>query len=88
MTTGIAIDSSGRGHIVTSAEVSVDEDLTERYAALCGANFQRPFLDLNAIRLGELYERGDLCDTCLERLRDREATIPGFISDGEVVARV
>ncbi len=55
----------------------------------CGATLdERPGLPLDGSRLADAHADGDLCPRCLDDLRDEGATIPGFLSDGEVVARV
>lgn len=84
---GIVYTSNGKAHVVLSAEVSVQPGRGERLHTLCGAATPTKTLELNGLRLAEQYRKGELCETCLKHLKEREATIPGFIVDGEVKVR-
>lgn len=58
---------------------------TTRYKCLCGASFSGSGMDINGTRLMDEYQDGNVCERCMGRLRGREATIPGFMDEGEVV---
>jgi hypothetical protein len=81
---GIIYSSEGTAHIVADAETYRDADLRERVSALCGASSSPKLLPLNGVRLADEHRKGHVCDRCLDRLREREASIPAFMSDGEV----
>lgn len=85
---GIGYSSNGTAHAVpTDAETWVTDNLQERVAALCGAGFpaDTQFHSINGIKLTHEFRDGYLCDQCLQHLRDRGATIPGFIVGGKLV---
>jgi hypothetical protein len=81
---GIIYSSEGTAHIVTDAETYHDADLRECVSVLCGASSPPKLLPLNGVRLVDEHRKGNVCDRCLDRLREREASIPAFMSDGEV----
>lgn len=81
-------DLSGTAHVVgPDAEVWTDENLLEKLPAVCGANFPAPKSRLSAVglRLAEEWIKGELCVSCAQNLASDEATIPGFMVDGELV---
>ena len=84
---GISYTANGAAHVVLSGEVAVQEDLSEKAVTLCGANVPKKTLELNGMRLTDEHRKGKMCETCLETLKRREVTIPGFLVDGEVVDR-
>ncbi len=86
----VAVSSNGQHHLLHGDEgdIHVREDLTEYRSAVCGGQFTGPFLGSVAMRFSDALRDGEMCDTCLDWLKRNEATIPGFIQDGEVVARV
>lgn len=86
---GLGHTSNGQMHVVPDGDVWMDDELVERRSALCGASFESAsaFLEVNGLRITDEWRKGMLCDTCLARLKEMGATIPGFMTDGEVVAR-
>lgn len=85
---GLAYSNDGTLHAVPSdAEMWVDLDYRERLPSLCGGGFPKDagFHPVIGMRLTDELRKGHLCDECLQQLRGNDVTIPGFISDGELV---
>lgn len=85
---GLAYDNKGTVHIIPSnSEMWVDAYFGERKPAICGAGFgtEGGFHPVNGLRLSEEAQKGAVCETCVERLREEGTTIPGFVVDGEPV---
>jgi len=85
--TGIVYSADHTLHMIPDAESWWDDDYLERRSALCGGKFgtKTGFLKINGLRITDAWKAGDLCETCCERLQSKGATIPGFISDGEIL---
>lgn len=83
----LAYSSDGTVHVIPAdASTWVDEAMNEKNAALCGGNFpggRGP--PCNGMRLTDEFLRGSVCETCLGLLRENDVTVPGFLSDGELV---
>lgn len=74
---------------VDSGELVFHKDMSERAKMLCGAVMkQRSGMALNGHQLTDWYRDGTLCGKCLDKLRERGSTIPGFMKDGELVPHV
>lgn len=84
---GLAYSANGKVHFVASDEVKFSSD-GERYSALCGALFPKKVHPANPLRIADEYQKGMFCETCITRLKERGATVPGLMEDGEVKARV
>jgi len=84
---GLGYTSNGQMHVVPDdSKTWFDERVREKRAALCGAPFPQGNLhDVNGLRMSDEVVRGRFCDTCLERLREVGASVPGFINSGELV---
>ena len=82
---GINVSANGKHHIVTNREPVVTEGLAEKDTALCGGLCAPSYLEVEGSRLADALDRGELCETCLDELKERNATIPGFIVNGELV---
>lgn len=82
------LSESDTAHI-TTGELVFHKDMSERHKMLCGAVMkQRSGMNLNGHRLTDWYREGMVCDRCLEKLRERESTIPGFMVEGELISLV
>lgn len=82
------MSSTGTAH-VGGGKKAFPKGGGEQLVMRCGATLdERPGLPLDGNRLADLHADEDLCPKCLEDLREDDATIPGFLVDGEVVARV
>lgn len=82
-------DSENVVHVQAGSDESavVFTERGERHKVLCGALLPGGGMSIDGLRLFDEYQRGNVCQTCIDRLSDREATIPGFISSGKVVPR-
>lgn len=87
---GVAVSSDGTHHVLTgdAGDIYVAPDLTEYRSAVCGGQFTGPFLGSAGMRFSDAMRRDEMCDTCLDWLKRNDVTVPGFMKDGEVVARV
>lgn len=84
----IRYDSDNTVHVQVGGDDSevVFTERGERHKVLCGAVLPGRGMEIDGMRLFEEHQNGNVCETCLNRLQERESTIPGFISEGEVVA--
>jgi len=83
----IRVDSSGTVHVEVDGDLAFTE-YGERRVVLCGASLSGRGLDLEGMRLVDEYKLDNLCETCLDRLREMGVTIPTFMSGGEVQQHV
>lgn len=72
-------------HVEAGGNSTAFTEHGERTTMLCGANLSGSGLDLNGNRLSDEYDRGKMCTECLNALRDRNATIPGFLREGKLL---
>lgn len=79
----IQFDSNNNVHL--KAQKVAFTESGERETMLCGANLAKGGLPADGMRLCDEQERGNICDACLNALRERNATIPGFLRDGNLV---
>lgn len=78
-------DSSGTVHFRKPRDATAFTEHGERTTMGCGANLPGSGLPANGHRLKDEHRDGNLCPDCLDDLRDRGVTIPGFMRDGELL---
>lgn len=78
-------DSGGTVHLRKTGNATAFTEHGERTTMLCGANLPGSGLPPNGMRLREEDERGNVCPGCLDSLRERGGTVPGFMRDGDLL---